>query len=581
MESKQIFDVLEQFNGSNTYKKIFINGAWGIGKSYYTNKYKNEHEDYVIYISLFGKTSFESIIDSLSNELLKKLNNVDRFRKKAKDIAEKFEGSFSIWGIGISSPIINNKTIFEEFNKLLEEKELIIIIDDLERKSMNVPIEDIMGIVEQFSLLEKTKIAIIGDETNINEDDIEKWNKFKEKLIEKEYKISCFSYESIESIVINKLKEYISEDKLFDFIIKFLSKHKTSNLRTINKGINLFMEIYQNYLLEQYDEDVYLSILKNCMAVAIEFTEELYKPNEKDKNSIDDGKKWSYCIDEDIYSRIISHYFGSIFINHKDSNLLNYVISIYNSNVDDDLIDEFNKVLKNFRINKDKKNIFYLSEKDIKKEICLLYENIKNNNYVFNTLKEFLIDIKELLKWNKELNIGLSEKVITKKFNDLLFSNYYSLDKEQYYNTIDIFSLDIEDVSDLKNMIESYNDSVAKKYTEDKIKSIEQTYNSNKFDVKCLEWLKNNLNQDDSDYGKNIFIKCCKKNNYLLPNLDCEIDDNVWRWTHYVWNIFYSHIDEKNKKELNDYAESLKTISNVVKYRINCLQKYKPLITKK
>ena len=82
MESKQILDVLEQFNGNNTYKKIFINGAWGIGKSYYTNKYKNDHKDYVIYISLFGKTSFESIVDSLSNELLNKLNNVDKFKKK-------------------------------------------------------------------------------------------------------------------------------------------------------------------------------------------------------------------------------------------------------------------------------------------------------------------------------------------------------------------------------------------------------------------------------------------------------------------------------------------------------------------
>ena len=79
MESKQIKEILKQLNGNNAYKKIFINGAWGIGKSYYTNEYIKENKESIIYISLFGKASFESILDSLSNELLKKLNkNVER-----------------------------------------------------------------------------------------------------------------------------------------------------------------------------------------------------------------------------------------------------------------------------------------------------------------------------------------------------------------------------------------------------------------------------------------------------------------------------------------------------------------------
>lgn len=580
MESKQIMDILKQFNGNNTYKKIFINGAWGIGKSYYTNKYKNENESYVIYISLFGKTTFESIVDCLSNELLKKLNNVDRFKEKAKAIAEKFEGSFSLGGITISTPEIKNKTLFEKIDNLFDEKELIIIIDDLERKSINIPIEDIMGLIEQFSLLNNIKIAIIGDEANIDEEDSKKWNKFKEKIIEKEYKISYFSYEAIESIVINKLKTYISEEKLFDFITKFLSKHKTSNLRTINKGINLFMEIYLNYLSEEYNEDVNLSILKNCMAVAIEYTEELYKPNEEDKNSKDSAKIWSYSIDEDITSRIVSHYFGSIFINHKDSCLLSYVISIYNSEVYDNLKKEFNQILKNYISKKETKNIFYLSEKDIIKEIKKLYITIKDNCYIFSTLKEFIVDVKEILKWNKEFKLGLDEKILNKKFNELLFSNYYSLDKNLYSNKIDTFSLDLEDVSDLNDMIKSYNDLVLIKYTQDKINSIIEMYINNKLDTKCFDWLKNDLNNSQEEI-KSSFIKCCKENNYLLPNLNCEIDDDTWRWTQSVWNLFYNYMDEQNKRELNIYVEQLKTTSKIVNYRISCLQKYRPLITEK
>lgn len=581
MESKQILEILEQFNGNNTYKKIFINGVWGIGKSYYTNEFKKSHEDNIIYISLFGKTSFESIVDALSKELMKKLNKLNQLTKSIINFGKKLQGSISYKGISISSPTINNKTLLEEYSTLMKEKELIIIIDDLERKSINVPIEDVMGLIEEFSLIEKIKIVIIGDETNISKEDEKKWQKFKEKIIEKEYKIICFSYEAIESIVIHKLEKYISKEKLFDFVLQFLSKHKTSNLRTINKGINLFMEIYKNYLHEKYDEDVYLSILKSCMAVAIEYTEELYKPSEEDKNSKDSGKSWSYSIDKDIPTRIISHYFGSIFINDKDSSLLNYVISIYNGNVNNNLISEFNEVLKKFISMKDGKNIFYLSEKDIIKEIRLLYESLKNNSYNYSTLKEFLIDIKELLKWNKELELKLDEKIIKEKFNEVLFSNYYSLEKNQYENTIDTWNIDMEDVKEIKDLVKSYNDLVAIKYAEDKINSIIETYNSNTLDVKCLDWLKTSLIQTDSEYIKIMLIKCCKENNYLLPNLNCEIDENAWRWTHIIWDLFYKYMSEECKNELNDYAEKLKTTSNIVKYRINCLQKYKPLIAKK
>ena len=377
------------------------------------------------------------------------------------------------------------------------------------------------------------------------------------------------------------LNSLFLREKLFDFVLQFLSKHKTSNLRTINKGINLFMEIYKNYLHEKYDEDVYLSILKSCMAVAIEYTEELYKPNEEDKNSKDSGKSWSYSVDKDIPTRIISHYFGSIFINDKDSSLLSYVISIYNGNVNNNLINEFNEVLKKFISMKDGKNIFYLSEKDIIKEMRLLYKNLKNNSYNYSTLKKFLIDIKELLKWNKELELKLDEKTINEKFNDVLFSNYYSLEKNQYDNTIDTWNIDMEDVNEIKDLVKSYNDLVAIKYAEDKIKSIIETYNSNTLDVKCLDWLKTSLIQIDSENIKKMLIKCCKENNFLIPNLNCEIDENAWRWTHIIWDLFYKYMSEECKNELNDYAEKLKTTSNIVKYRINCLQKYKPLIAKK
>ena len=142
MESKQIIDILSQFSTTNTYKKVFINGAWGIGKSYYTNEYIKQNSSNIVYISLFGKNSFEMIENSIAKELMNKLNKVDKFKTKAEDFVKKLEGSISFNGFSLSTPNYNSKTLIEKFSTLLEEQDLIIIFDDLERKSANVLMED-------------------------------------------------------------------------------------------------------------------------------------------------------------------------------------------------------------------------------------------------------------------------------------------------------------------------------------------------------------------------------------------------------------------------------------------------------
>ena len=123
---------------------------------------------------------------------MNKLNKIEKFKKMAKHIAKGMSGSISLFGVSISTPEFNRKTLIEEFSTMLDEKNLIIIIDDLERKSGNILMEDIMGMIEEFSMFEKIKIVVIGDEKNIAADDLEKWKKFKEKIIEKEYKITTF-----------------------------------------------------------------------------------------------------------------------------------------------------------------------------------------------------------------------------------------------------------------------------------------------------------------------------------------------------------------------------------------------------
>ena len=104
LESKQIKYILKQFNETNTYTKIFINGDWGIGKSYYTKEYINENSENIVYISLFGKSSFDAIEDAITRELMNKLNKIEKFKKKAEQFAKGIDGSISLLGVSISTP---------------------------------------------------------------------------------------------------------------------------------------------------------------------------------------------------------------------------------------------------------------------------------------------------------------------------------------------------------------------------------------------------------------------------------------------------------------------------------------------
>lgn len=574
MESKEIKKILKQFNTTNTYKKIFINGTWGIGKSYYTNEYVNENKNNIVYISLFGKSSYEAIENAIAKELMNKLDKIGKLKKNAKQIAKKINGSISLFGVSVSTPEINRKTLIEEFSNTLDNKELIIIIDDLERKSGNILIEDIMGMIEEFATFEKIKIAIIGAEKNIASEDLKKWKKFKEKIIEKEYKITSFSDESLDNLVTKEVNNYIDDEEIENFINNYIKRHNVQNLRTIMKGINLFKEIINNHIQIKNDKKVNLMLLKNCISVAVESTEQIYKPNEENK----DKNPFQYAIDEDIMSRIIHHYFNSIYVNNNDSCVLYYVLKIFNSEYDKDTIKDLNDTINGYlNLNVEEKNIFYLSEKQIEIKVNELYSRMKNDKYEFVSLDKFIDDFYEISIWNDVLNLKYNSSEVSSIFNKILFAKFYNIENNLYKNKIDRFELKRRESKSLSDLIDNYNNSVDAKYFNDKLFKMEESFKNGEYAENILEWLDSWLIQDNKDDTIDKFIKSCRKNNFFIPNISGEINENLWRWIHKIWKLFYQRMDEKYKVELNEYAETLK-INNLSSYRINTLQEYRPLI---
>ena len=66
--------------------------------------------------------------------------DISSFAEKwGKELVKKISGSISCYGISINSPNVKAKSFIEEYHSILDKEDnLIIVIDDLERKSTKI-----------------------------------------------------------------------------------------------------------------------------------------------------------------------------------------------------------------------------------------------------------------------------------------------------------------------------------------------------------------------------------------------------------------------------------------------------------
>ncbi|NIJ45544.1 hypothetical protein FHR24_002012 [Wenyingzhuangia heitensis] len=170
------------FEEQNTQYAILINGNWGSGKTFF---WKNElskvaeNKKYkTIYISLNGiaeiqeieKKLFQKIIPFIEKKENKKLNNGLKIFGNSANILAKFftKSNFTdlFKGIGFLD--------FFDFSKY------VICFDDLER--CQIPIQEILGFINNYTEHKYLKTIIFADEKNINKSQ-EGYSNIKEKVI--------------------------------------------------------------------------------------------------------------------------------------------------------------------------------------------------------------------------------------------------------------------------------------------------------------------------------------------------------------------------------------------------------------
>lgn len=280
---------------------VIVSGEWGSGKThYYKNTLKeiiasttlisDERKKYTpILVSLFGINSIEEIQTQIILNLYPILKK--RKTKLAASVGKAFfKGIMKMNGLedyyNIVSEIEIDKKDWIRFN------ELVIVLDDLERISKSLEIEEVIGFVNSLVEHDNVKVLLIANEGKI---DSESYKSIKEKVIGNSIEFVPSLTEAYDGLVNNfngssLYQKFLTENK--DLIITFFSEASV-NLRILIIALDYFQITFSSVLknlpsiplLKKIEKQILIDLLKFSLTISIEY--KLGNITFKERNNID------------------------------------------------------------------------------------------------------------------------------------------------------------------------------------------------------------------------------------------------------------------------------------------------------
>lgn len=571
----------------NIYNVVLINGEWGIGKTFFLKKYSKEKK--YIYLSMFGIENLQE----LKRSLYFNLSKFNIFTYKVKKILSGL--GFDVFGFGITFPQLEidlNNALKKIISK---KKKLTIIIDDFERHRDSLTISDILGFISFLNSFEGINVIVVAAESKILSDseNFTTYINFKEKIIEKEYKIDNYSKDAVEAICSTLL---VDDDKDKKKFTEKFEELEIRNLRTLNKTINFINSYYPtNFKYSLLSSEQRLILFYYSLIVVneiVESTKVNYKQKDNDSKNV--KKKEEDLSSTTINELMITKIFNTL-------NKEKYLI--------DDLAESDKDIIRNLiglylydeskYIDKLKKSLSLYSKEKETKDSKKLNTEVKKDDII----SLFYMSEDEIISYAK----NFKEKFISKVDDDMdIFTFYNHMSELSYYldkihqrdiincmeiaNAIDSYVNKLNDcnkIYDLEDYFNNYNDgSFNESYSSLVIEKINYKYFSIlienirkncknylqvKDDLDKLSYLLNKKLLINNIMYDNIMNKFLK-DDLLLPNFDLSITQDDWRYSYKIVEIFSSIDNTELKNKLNEIFRKKYIISNDIgKYRIETL----------
>ena len=467
---------------------IFINGAWGTGKTYF---WINELEPFIrntkntlgsyfepIYISLNGISSNIDIINQLSLNLFSqkyfsKLKN--KIPQKIPAIALSILNTLS--QLFLKKELKNiNKIKFTDF---IDFKDKVLCFDDLERKSEKITLEEIIGFINtNFLENHYIKVVVIGSENDIyGKDEKERFILKKEKIFYREIKFEI-EFEKVFDPLCNqilkdeKLRKVVMENKVF--LINLFLTYNIKNLRTVK---SIFLTL--NFLFKNFNSDFFYKHIISIFLFTVIITKE-FKEGKLHYNLKDAYKNLNFQMDNRVKFAMIDQTKDSSYVNEDSFRFYNnYIRSNKNS------YNFFRSIYNYIIFGYSEKELFNLDENELKenrKEILLeslqWFQNLSSQDELRQICDELLSYLQkgDILFYNYPFIFSKYEEIVKNKIYDkslehlftvfktgldISYSNYDQILLEQNKSTV--IESDSKYVKELKEKVNHYHEEIREK----------------------------------------------------------------------------------------------------------------------
>lgn len=522
MNLSQMKKVVERFIKGDA-SCILIDGVWGIGKTHtlmfdVIGTYPKEKDKVKFaYSSLFGKKSLDEINVELFYSLHPKFNKA---MKIINPIIKLVDVGFSMSGINVGF----NSEQLKNLKKIQSKKEskIVAVIDDLERiNEINITHKDVMGFINKL-ITQGVKVIILANTEEINSSEYEE---YKEKIVDRIYKIDSSKDDTIKQITQENSK-YVAIN-ILDLI--------DNNLRLLKKSNDLFNQIKKYIEDNKLDFNNYTNLYTICCYCIVETMTNKYV------NLLRKSEPKSYEYAKSNQLRVIA--FEKYIKDKYFPDLTNYTSLIYSVL---DILESENylsliEFLNPKQVEKSpllEESIFYLSDGEKKTMIEKQYNYILNAEKLTPTEKNYLRNIvKEWYRYYYEnINTLIEEDKLFEKLHKFKFVFHKFSDEPELNEFIDRYDnyLKQSRILDIKNIIQSYS---TKEFDYDKFK----TYLLSNYSNDIIEEIINEL----------------KRNDFLISKIHGSMESKDWGLTHDICG-FFSNKEDKYKKLLYDYLISYK-----------------------
>ncbi|EMJ5880119.1 hypothetical protein RVX78_000060 [Enterobacter cloacae] len=263
MSVSLIKEQINRFLANDEPAVIAIKGQWGVGKTYSWNSFlKDAKKSNIIkftrysYVSLFGLASLDALKYAIFENAIPKSSigeepSLKTFQNNTKAVSEGV-GRKAL-GLVKNIPYLKNASPVLESLTFLSLKEMVICIDDLERKGQGLSLKDVLGLVSLLKEQKKCKVVLLlNNGTNETKD----YETYKEKVIDIEFSFKPTPQECAQIAYNGKAEFYANLKDL-------TSSVGITNIRVLKKIERLVNDIYP--FTKETDDKILYSIMHSIV----------------------------------------------------------------------------------------------------------------------------------------------------------------------------------------------------------------------------------------------------------------------------------------------------------------------------